>query len=160
MLLPGPNEPTRCGGGSGGAAVKQPEGEGKRVETRDTWDWVDRATRKLFGFGRKSPPEKFSGGGWPEKVAVAGGEGLPEIPYRERDHYYDIELADGRIIGLNTILRGCTLNFLNHPFNINLMPVELGSFDAIIGMDWLAKYQEVILCAERRLFASPGEMKP
>ncbi|GKF70212.1 putative reverse transcriptase domain-containing protein, partial [Tanacetum coccineum] len=25
------------------------------------------------------------------------------------DHYYDIELADERIIGLNTILRGCTL---------------------------------------------------
>ncbi|GJU15063.1 putative reverse transcriptase domain-containing protein [Tanacetum coccineum] len=31
------------------------------------------------------------------------------------DHYYDVELADGRIIGLNTILSGCTLNFLNHP---------------------------------------------
>ncbi|GJY70540.1 reverse transcriptase domain-containing protein [Tanacetum coccineum] len=31
------------------------------------------------------------------------------------DHYYDVELADGRIIGLNTILRGCTLNLLNHP---------------------------------------------
>ncbi|GJT21751.1 putative reverse transcriptase domain-containing protein [Tanacetum coccineum] len=41
------------------------------------------------------------------------------------DHYYDVELADGRIIGLNTILRGCTLNLLNHPFNINLIPVEL-----------------------------------
>ncbi|GJS77742.1 reverse transcriptase domain-containing protein [Tanacetum coccineum] len=65
------------------------------------------------------------------------------------DHYYDVELADGRIIGLNTILRGCTLNLLNHPFNINLMPVELGSFDAIIGMDWLAKYQAVIECAEK-----------
>ncbi|GJT28020.1 putative reverse transcriptase domain-containing protein [Tanacetum coccineum] len=48
------------------------------------------------------------------------------------DHYYDVELADGRIIGLNTILRGCTLNILNHPFNIDLMPIELGSFDAII----------------------------
>nr|GEW09733.1 putative reverse transcriptase domain-containing protein [Tanacetum cinerariifolium] len=57
------------------------------------------------------------------------------------DHYYDVELADGRITGLNTILRGCTLNFLNHPFNIDLMPLELGSFDAIIGMDWLAKDQ-------------------
>ncbi|GJX39420.1 putative reverse transcriptase domain-containing protein [Tanacetum coccineum] len=34
------------------------------------------------------------------------------------DQYYDIELADRRIIGLNTILSGCTLNFLNHPFNI------------------------------------------
>ncbi|GKE54533.1 putative reverse transcriptase domain-containing protein, partial [Tanacetum coccineum] len=65
------------------------------------------------------------------------------------DHYYVVELADGRIIGLNTILKGCTLNFLNHQFNINLMPVELGSFDAIIGMDWLAKYQAVIVCAEK-----------
>ncbi|GJV44946.1 reverse transcriptase domain-containing protein [Tanacetum coccineum] len=65
------------------------------------------------------------------------------------DHYYDVELADGRIIRLNTILRGCTLNLLNHPFNINLMPVELGSFDAIIGMDWLAKYQAIIVCAEK-----------
>ncbi|GKG33150.1 putative reverse transcriptase domain-containing protein, partial [Tanacetum coccineum] len=65
------------------------------------------------------------------------------------DHYYDVELADGRIIRLNTILKGCTLNFLNHQFNINLMPIELGSFDAIIGMDWLAKYQAIIVCAEK-----------
>nr|GEZ61770.1 reverse transcriptase domain-containing protein [Tanacetum cinerariifolium] len=58
-------------------------------------------------------------------------------------------VTDGRIIGMNTILRGCTLNLLNHPFNIDLMPVELGSFDAIIGMDWLAKYQAVIVCAKK-----------
>ncbi|GJT00746.1 putative reverse transcriptase domain-containing protein [Tanacetum coccineum] len=65
------------------------------------------------------------------------------------DHYYDVELADGRIIGLNTILRGCTLNILNHPFNIDLITVELGSFDTIIGMDWLVKYQGIIVCAEK-----------
>ncbi|GKC64610.1 putative reverse transcriptase domain-containing protein, partial [Tanacetum coccineum] len=65
------------------------------------------------------------------------------------DHYYDAELADERIIGLNTIIRGCTLNFLNHPFIIDLMPVELGSFDIIIGMDWLAKYHAVIVCAKK-----------
>ncbi|GJW27326.1 putative reverse transcriptase domain-containing protein [Tanacetum coccineum] len=29
------------------------------------------------------------------------------------------------------------------------MPVELGSFDIIIGMDWLAKYHAVIDCAEK-----------
>ncbi|GKD85280.1 reverse transcriptase domain-containing protein, partial [Tanacetum coccineum] len=73
------------------------------------------------------------------------------------DYDYDVELADGRIIRLNIILRGYTLNFLNHPFNIDLIPIELGSFDAIIGMDWLAKYQAIIV--PRRLFASPGEMK-
>nr|GEZ14104.1 putative reverse transcriptase domain-containing protein [Tanacetum cinerariifolium] len=65
------------------------------------------------------------------------------------DHCYDVELADGRIIRLNTILKGFTLNLLNHPFNKDLMPVELGSFDAIIGMDWLAKYQVVIVCPEK-----------
>ncbi|GKE35228.1 reverse transcriptase domain-containing protein [Tanacetum coccineum] len=38
---------------------------------------------------------------------------------------YAVELADGRISETNTILRGCTLGLLGHPFNINLMPVEL-----------------------------------
>nr|GEX28686.1 putative reverse transcriptase domain-containing protein [Tanacetum cinerariifolium] len=65
------------------------------------------------------------------------------------DHYYDVKLADKRIIRLNTILRGCTLNFLNHPFNRDLMPIELGRFNVIIGMDWLAKYYAVIVCAEK-----------
>nr|GFA50405.1 reverse transcriptase domain-containing protein [Tanacetum cinerariifolium] len=80
------------------------------------------------------------------------------MPYT-LDHCYDVKLADGRIIGLNTILKGCTLNLLNHPFNINLMPVELGSFDVIISMDWLAKYQAVIVCAEK-IVHIPWEMKP
>ncbi|GJY75920.1 putative reverse transcriptase domain-containing protein [Tanacetum coccineum] len=53
---------------------------------------------------------------------------------------YDVELADDRITGVNTIIQGCTLNLLNHPFNINLMPVELDSFEVIIGMDWLSLY--------------------
>ncbi|GJV68364.1 putative reverse transcriptase domain-containing protein [Tanacetum coccineum] len=74
---------------------------------------------------------------------------LIDITPTTLDHYYDVELADGKIIGINTIIRGCTLNFLDHPFNINLMPVELGSFDVIVGMDWLAKYQVVIDCAEK-----------
>nr|GEZ41927.1 putative reverse transcriptase domain-containing protein [Tanacetum cinerariifolium] len=50
------------------------------------------------------------------------------------DYSYDVELADGQIIGVNTVIQGCTLNFLNRPFNIDLMPVELGSFDVIIGL--------------------------
>nr|GEY01397.1 putative reverse transcriptase domain-containing protein [Tanacetum cinerariifolium] len=40
---------------------------------------------------------------------------------------------------------------LNHPFNIDLLPVELGSFDVIIGMDWLSRYNAVIACAEKLL---------
>nr|GEX70039.1 putative reverse transcriptase domain-containing protein [Tanacetum cinerariifolium] len=64
------------------------------------------------------------------------------------ENHYDIELANGKIIRVNTIDRGCTLNFMNHPFNIDLMPVPLGSFDVIIRMDWLTKYHGVIICDE------------
>nr|GEW88423.1 retrotransposon protein, putative, Ty3-gypsy subclass [Tanacetum cinerariifolium] len=62
---------------------------------------------------------------------------------------YDVELADGKIVGVDTIMRGCTLNFLGHSFNIDLMPVELGSFDVIIGMDWLRRCHTVIVCDEK-----------
>nr|GEX22753.1 putative reverse transcriptase domain-containing protein [Tanacetum cinerariifolium] len=65
------------------------------------------------------------------------------------DYNYNVELADGKIIGVNTVIRGFTLNFLNHPFNIELMPVELGSFDVIISMDWLKTYHVVIVCDEK-----------
>nr|GFA17310.1 hypothetical protein [Tanacetum cinerariifolium] len=62
---------------------------------------------------------------------------------------YGVELADGKIVGIDTIIRGCTINFLNHPFNIDLMLVELGSFDVIIGMDWLRRCHAVIVCDEK-----------
>nr|GEW13144.1 putative reverse transcriptase domain-containing protein [Tanacetum cinerariifolium] len=62
---------------------------------------------------------------------------------------YDVQLADGKTVGVNTIIRVSTLNFLNHPFNIDLMPVELGSFDVIIGMDWLRRCHAVIVYDEK-----------
>ncbi|GJT04396.1 putative reverse transcriptase domain-containing protein [Tanacetum coccineum] len=65
------------------------------------------------------------------------------------ENCYEVELADGKLVGIDTIIRGCTLNFLDHPFNIDLMPVELGSFDVIIGMDWLRRCHAVIVCDEK-----------
>nr|GEU70472.1 hypothetical protein [Tanacetum cinerariifolium] len=65
------------------------------------------------------------------------------------DTSYAVKLTDGRISETNIIIRGCTLGLLGHPFNIDLMPIELGSFDVIIGMDWLAKYHVLIVCDEK-----------
>nr|GFA15202.1 putative reverse transcriptase domain-containing protein [Tanacetum cinerariifolium] len=62
---------------------------------------------------------------------------------------YDVELANGKMVGIDTIIRGCTINFQNHPFNIDLMHVELGSFDVIIGMDWLRRCHAMIVCDEK-----------
>ncbi|GJX44315.1 putative reverse transcriptase domain-containing protein [Tanacetum coccineum] len=62
---------------------------------------------------------------------------------------YEVELADGRIVSTNTVLKGCTLSLVNHVFEIDLMPIELGTFDVIIGMDWLVKHDAVIVYGEK-----------
>ncbi|GJU71433.1 putative reverse transcriptase domain-containing protein [Tanacetum coccineum] len=46
--------------------------------------------------------------------------------------------------GSNTVM-----GLLGHPFNIDMMPIDLGSFDIIIGMDWLAQNYAVIVCDEK-----------
>ncbi|GKA12378.1 putative reverse transcriptase domain-containing protein [Tanacetum coccineum] len=65
------------------------------------------------------------------------------------DTSYEVELADGRVASTNTVLRGCTLNLLNHLFKIDLMPIELGTFDVVIGMDWLVNQDAVIICGKK-----------
>ncbi|GKC29831.1 putative reverse transcriptase domain-containing protein [Tanacetum coccineum] len=65
------------------------------------------------------------------------------------DTSYAVELADERISETNAVLRGCTLGLLGYPFDIDLMPVELGILDVIIGMDLLEKYHALIVCDEK-----------
>ncbi|GKC17461.1 putative reverse transcriptase domain-containing protein [Tanacetum coccineum] len=62
---------------------------------------------------------------------------------------YEVELADGKVVSTNTVLRGCTLVLLNHVFKIDLLPTRLGSFDVIIGMDWLSYHRAIIDCYEK-----------
>nr|GEX22355.1 putative reverse transcriptase domain-containing protein [Tanacetum cinerariifolium] len=70
---------------------------------------------------------------------------------------YDAKLADGKIVKVDTIMQGCTLNFLNHPFDIDLIPVELGSFDVIISMDWLRRCHAMIVCDEKLVRVPYGD---
>nr|GEZ73557.1 reverse transcriptase domain-containing protein [Tanacetum cinerariifolium]GEZ73904.1 reverse transcriptase domain-containing protein [Tanacetum cinerariifolium] len=74
---------------------------------------------------------------------------LLDITPSALDVSYAVELADGRTLETSTVLRGCTLGLLGHPFNIDLMPIDLGSFDVITGMDWLAKNHAVIVYDEK-----------
>ncbi|GJS12624.1 putative reverse transcriptase domain-containing protein [Tanacetum coccineum] len=69
-------------------------------------------------------------------------------PIKIKDSY-EVELADGRVVSTNTVLKGCTLSLVNHIFEIDLMPIELGTFDVIIGMDWLVKHDAVIVYGEK-----------
>ncbi|GJV08672.1 putative reverse transcriptase domain-containing protein [Tanacetum coccineum] len=71
------------------------------------------------------------------------------IPPITLDTTYDIEMANGNLVGTNTVIQGCTLILSNQPFKIDLMPIKLGSFDVVIGMDWLSKYHARIIFDEK-----------
>nr|GFC43366.1 hypothetical protein [Tanacetum cinerariifolium] len=99
----------------------------------------NKVTTKAYAIG---------GGGINPDSKVCHGALLDVTP-STLDTSYAIKLSNGRISKTNIILRGCTLGLLGHLFNIDLMPVELGSFDVIFGMDWLAKYRTLIVCDEK-----------
>ncbi|GKE17264.1 putative reverse transcriptase domain-containing protein [Tanacetum coccineum] len=72
-----------------------------------------------------------------------------DIPPTTLDTNYSVELADGKSLTTNTILRGCTLNLQNHLFKIDLLPIELGSFDVFVRMDWMAEHRAKVVCYEK-----------
>ncbi|GJX48638.1 putative reverse transcriptase domain-containing protein [Tanacetum coccineum] len=75
---------------------------------------------------------------------------LIDIELVELDTSYEVELTDRKVVSTNNVLIGWTLNLLNRSFPIDLMVIELGSSDIIIGMDWLSRYDAAILCGEKK----------
>ncbi|GKE15873.1 putative reverse transcriptase domain-containing protein, partial [Tanacetum coccineum] len=51
--------------------------------------------------------------------------------------------------GLDKVIKGCKLEIEGHVFDIYLIPFGHGSFDVIIGMDWLSNYKAEINCHEK-----------
>ncbi|KAJ0489851.1 putative nucleotidyltransferase, Ribonuclease H [Helianthus annuus] len=60
-----------------------------------------------------------------------------------------VELANGKSLEATHIVQGCNLILAGQTFSIDLMPIVLGSFDIIIGMDWLSQHHAEILCKEK-----------
>ncbi|GJU88936.1 putative reverse transcriptase domain-containing protein [Tanacetum coccineum] len=62
---------------------------------------------------------------------------------------YEIEIASGQLVEIDKVINGCKLKIEGHVFDIDLIPFGHGSFDVIIGMDWLANYKDEIICHEK-----------
>ncbi|KAD5508032.1 hypothetical protein E3N88_15735 [Mikania micrantha] len=67
------------------------------------------------------------------------------------DSPYIIEVANGKQVTVSTILNNCPLTLVDHTFTIDLLPMELGSFDIIVGMDWLSLNRVEVICSEKLL---------
>nr|GEX35135.1 hypothetical protein [Tanacetum cinerariifolium] len=59
---------------------------------------------------------------------------------------YEIEIASRHLVEIDKVIKGCKLEIEGHVFNIDLIPFGHGSFDVIIGMDWLSDHKAKIIC--------------
>ncbi|GJW10895.1 putative reverse transcriptase domain-containing protein [Tanacetum coccineum] len=64
---------------------------------------------------------------------------------------YVIEIANGKKEEVDRIIRDCKLELGNSLFIINLIPLGHGSFDVIVGMDWLSNNKAEIVCHEKEV---------
>ncbi|GJU25935.1 putative reverse transcriptase domain-containing protein [Tanacetum coccineum] len=62
---------------------------------------------------------------------------------------YEIEIASRQLVEIDKVIKGCKLGIQGHVFDINLIPFRSGSFDVIIGMDWLSNHKAGIICYEK-----------
>ncbi|GKA72809.1 putative reverse transcriptase domain-containing protein [Tanacetum coccineum] len=73
---------------------------------------------------------------------------------------YVIEVVDGKKVEIDRIICDCKLELGNSLFTIDLIPLGHGSFDVIVGMDWLSKHKAEIVCHEKvvRIPLESGEI--
>ncbi|GKE02882.1 putative reverse transcriptase domain-containing protein [Tanacetum coccineum] len=62
---------------------------------------------------------------------------------------YEIEIASGKLVEINKVIRGCKLEIEGHTFDIDLIPFRHGSFDVIVGIDWLSRHKAKIVFHEK-----------
>nr|GEW57342.1 putative reverse transcriptase domain-containing protein [Tanacetum cinerariifolium] len=70
------------------------------------------------------------------------------------------EVADGKKVEVDWVIRNCKLELGTSLFTIDLTPLGHGSFDVIVGMDWLSKHKAEIVCHEKvvRISLESGEI--
>ncbi|GJS68339.1 putative reverse transcriptase domain-containing protein [Tanacetum coccineum] len=73
---------------------------------------------------------------------------------------YVIEVANGKKVETDKIIRGCILELGDSLFTINLILFGYGSFDVIKRMDWLCRYKAEIVCHEKvvRIHLASGKI--
>ncbi|GKC63485.1 putative reverse transcriptase domain-containing protein [Tanacetum coccineum] len=78
----------------------------------------------------------------------------------ELDFKYEIEITSRQLVKIDKVIKGCKLEIEGHVFDIDLIPSRHGSFDVVIGMDWLSNYKAKIICHEKivRIPLSDGKV--
>ncbi|GKA03620.1 putative reverse transcriptase domain-containing protein [Tanacetum coccineum] len=88
-----------------------------------------------------------------------GELGHTRNPLRDQRRFKQEEVGEarGRAYAIKDAEpQGPNVVTVNHLFEIDLMPIELGMFNVIIGMDWLVKHDVIIVCGKKVVYIPCG----
>nr|GEX75059.1 reverse transcriptase domain-containing protein [Tanacetum cinerariifolium] len=89
--------------------------------------WKDNKKAKFgSGFVATVPPKNNNVNTYPKEPCIVNPG-------------YLIEIADGKSVEVDRVIRDCKLELGNSLFAIDLIPLGHGSFEVIMGMDWLSR---------------------
>ncbi|XP_071714014.1 uncharacterized protein [Rutidosis leptorrhynchoides] len=72
-----------------------------------------------------------------------------DCPLCDRDYSLQVEIADGWFSVANGVYKNCVIDFGTEKFDIDLVPIILGEFDVVVGMDWLDQNRANLDCHEK-----------
>nr|GEV40080.1 putative reverse transcriptase domain-containing protein [Tanacetum cinerariifolium] len=146
--------------GNVGKPSKDKNGRDDNKRTRTGNDFATTANpvgRENMGAWPKLNRAHKPGGNHPNKV-VANNEGQGRgnpgnqsrgIEPSELGFRYKIEIASEQLVEIDKVIKGYKLEIEGHVFDIDLIPFRNGSFDVIIGIDWLSNHKAYIICHEK-----------
>ncbi|GJW28620.1 putative reverse transcriptase domain-containing protein [Tanacetum coccineum] len=106
----------------------------------------------------REPKRAVSAG---NQLAIDGNHGSRNNGNANRGRAYNVNvnadeasrdpnvIADGKRVEVNRVICDCKLELGNSLFTLDLIPLGHGSFDVIVGMDWLSRNKAVIVCHEK-----------
>ena len=69
----------------------------------------------------------------------------------KQDEFIFVEMASGAKQKVGGKVTGCALNLGEFVTRVNLYVTILGSYDVVIGMDWLETHEAILNCKTKRL---------
>nr|GEW09176.1 putative reverse transcriptase domain-containing protein [Tanacetum cinerariifolium] len=132
--------------GAGHAAYTDRNGSIKKVEKRGN---VREPSKDKSGHGNQGNQAKGRTFMLGAEEARQDSNIMTGIEPSELGFRYKIEIASEQLVEIDKVIKNCKIEIKGHVFNIDLIPFGHGSFDAIIGMDWLSNYKTKIICHEK-----------
>ncbi|XP_071699996.1 uncharacterized protein [Rutidosis leptorrhynchoides] len=84
-----------------------------------------------------------------------------DCPLCDLDSPLQVKITDGMFSAGNGVYKNCVIDFRTKKFDIDLVPITLGEFDVVVGMDWLDHNRANLDChdkfvRERRFWHTSG----